>query len=169
MQVIGFIGAALAPVVIQRLGVRIAARVAQTWQTSFAIIALVGFFQECMSVMLFAIAATRLGLWGFELSERQLVQETITAAQRTPLFALESSATSGSQLVILILWLLFPGSNQFGVLVAISAAATTAAWTVLNVSLHVSQSRARNIPPEHPTMDRTYIAMAEIGDEGDLG
>merc|ERR1712061_901852 len=99
MQVIGFIGAALAPVVIQRLGLRTGARVSQTWQTSCVIIALIGFFQHHTMVMLFAIAATRLGLWAFDLSERQLVQEATTEAQRTPLFALENSATNGSQLV----------------------------------------------------------------------
>lgn len=169
MQIVGFIGAALAPVIIQRLGVRTGARVAQTWQTSCVIIAMVGFFRECTMVMLFAIAATRLGLWGFDLSERQLVQEAVTGAQRTPLFAMESSAMNVCQLVILLLWLLFPGSNQFGVLVAISAAATTAACTILHISFHLSQSRARNILLDHPTMNPTYIAMAELDDKGDFG
>jgi iron-regulated transporter 1 len=135
MQFIGLIGASVAPALIKKLGSRKTARIAQTWQACFVLLAAVGFFTGRTILVLVAIAVSRLGVWCFDLAERQLVQEAVTASQRAPLFALETSASQCAHISILMVGLLFPAPSQFGILVALSATATTSACAILNTSL----------------------------------
>jgi len=135
MQFIGLLGASVAPALIKKVGPRKGARIAQTWQTCFVLLAAAGFFTERTILVLVAIAVSRLGLWCFDLAERQILQEAVTASQRAPLFALETSACQGAQLSILMVGLLFPAPSQFGILVALSASATASACAILNTSL----------------------------------
>merc|ERR1739845_75686 len=77
MQGIGFIGAALAPILIQRLGARTSARGGQLWQACLVALAAFAFYTNRTTAFMAVIAASRLGLWCFDLAEWQLVQEAV--------------------------------------------------------------------------------------------
>merc|ERR1712083_139768 len=74
MQLIGFFGAGMAPVVIRVFGPLRAAQVSQGWQTSCVVLAALAFLTKRTSILLVAVAVSRLGLWCFDLAERQLLQ-----------------------------------------------------------------------------------------------
>lgn len=91
--------------------------------------------------LMVAITASRLGLWGFDLSERQIVQEdavkSLPATEKTVLFNWEKALCNAAYLVMVALSLAFDAPADFWVLVVVSAAAITAAFLMALVANNV--------------------------------
>jgi len=86
--------------------------------------------------LLVAIALSRIGLWWFDLSLRQMVQSAASEHILAPLFAAEGSVQQCSQLVMLLLIsLVFPQPSQFVIPVVISAIMAILAGIILNTSV----------------------------------
>jgi len=92
-----------------------------------------------------ALALSRVGLWGFDLCERQLVQTAAEPSTAVLLFSFESAAAEAAVLCMLAVSLLFSAASQFGVLVGLSVAAVGTASALLQASeqhaLELAQER----------------------------
>mmetsp|Transcript_26579 Transcript_26579/g.40338 ORF Transcript_26579/g.40338 Transcript_26579/m.40338 type:complete len:499 (+) Transcript_26579:4-1500(+) len=81
------------------------------------------------------ISLSRVGLWSFDLVERQLLQESVSKSNQTVFFNGEKSVTQILSLLMMGLCYIFSGSESFVVLVSVSVAAVTLSSTLLGVSL----------------------------------
>merc|ERR1719316_1468490 len=109
MQFIAFLGAAASPFVVRVFGLLRTAQIGQGWQMCCIIAALLAFLSKNTMLLLVAIALSRIGLWWFDLSLRQMIQSAAPEHILAPLFAAEGSVQQCSQLVMLLLIsLVFP-------------------------------------------------------------
>lgn len=98
------------------------------------------FFQPDWVVYMFlmSIVISRFGLWGFDLAERQIMQESIEESLRGSVNGVENALTNLFTLLVTILGMIFSKPFQFGVLCAASITAVGAAalsfstWVFLN-------------------------------------
>merc|ERR1712060_199009 len=75
-----------------------------------------------------------MGLWMFDLSERQMVQSSASMLLLAPLFATEGSAQQCAHLVMLCVCMVFSKPNQFVIPVVVSVFATYSASIILNLA-----------------------------------
>ena len=98
--------------------------------------------------LMVAITASRLGLWGFDLSERQIVQEdavkTLPATEKTMLFNWEKALCNAAYLVMVGLSLIYDSPADFGVLIVVSAAAIAAAFGMALVAVNSTGTSTGN-------------------------
>mmetsp|Transcript_12789 Transcript_12789/g.18629 ORF Transcript_12789/g.18629 Transcript_12789/m.18629 type:complete len:336 (-) Transcript_12789:36-1043(-) len=87
------------------------------------------------------ISLSRVGLWSFDLVERQLLQESVSKSNQTVFFNGEKSVAQISSLVMMGLCYIFSGSESFVVLVSVSVAAVTLSSVLLGVSVLYTPSR----------------------------
>jgi len=143
-QLTGCLGTLLAPAVIQHRSVPRAGVLLQRGQLAAIAVAAAVFCGmstarawtrvQPEAVFMAALALSRVGLWGFDLCERQLLQ---TAAERRTavlLFSFEKALTEVAGLCMLAVSLRFSAPSQFGTLVGLSVAAVGAATVLLQVS-----------------------------------
>lgn len=88
-----------------------------------------------------SISLSRIGLWTFDLVERQLLQESVSKSNQTVFFNGEKGATQILSLVMMGLCYIFSGPESFTVLVSVSVAAVTFSSILLGVSILYTPSR----------------------------
>jgi iron-regulated transporter 1 len=116
------------------------------------------------SAMMLAVIASRVGLWGFDLAERQVVQQAAQREDRAMLFNWERAVCNATYLVIVGLSMVFPSPSEFWVLVWVSASAIAAAFLVVGKATqwgHSSPSSPQS-PPRTPGWGRTRILVAAL-------
>jgi len=84
-------------------------------------------------LLLSGIILARIGLWGFDLTITQLIQESVAETERGVFNGVQSSLNNLMDLLIYVLVLVFPLPNQFGILVLISAAFITTGYLLFFV------------------------------------
>ena len=82
-------------------------------------------------ILMGAVATSRVGLWGFDLSERQLLQLAAPPHQAALLFSLERSLAEAAGLLLLLLSLAYSAPDDFYLLVALSVAAVATSTAIL--------------------------------------
>lgn len=136
MNFIGFIGASVSPFAIRMFGPFRAARIGQGWQMCFVLAGLVAFLCRKTELFMIAIPLSRVGLWCFDLAERQIIQSAVPEHLLAPFFAAEASVQQCFFLLMLVISLALPRPSQFVILVVISASVTVIACIILHVSAH---------------------------------
>lgn len=142
MNFIGFVGASASPFAIRIFGPLRAAQIGQGWQMCFVLGGLVAFLTGSTGSFMVAIPLSRIGLWCFDLAERQMVQSAVPEYLLAPLFAAEASAQQCSFLLMLSVSLAFPQPSQFVILVVISASVTVVACIILNIAAQSNSAYA---------------------------
>ena len=74
-----------------------------------------------LSVLMSGIILARIGLWGFDLTITQLVQENIQQDDRGAFSGVQNSLNHMCEILMFLLVIAFPGIEQFGILVIISS------------------------------------------------
>ena len=83
------------------------------------------------AALMAAVVVSRVGLWGFDLCERQLLQQSAPPRDAPLLFSFEKALAEAAGLLMLLLSVRFATPEQFGVLVGVSVAAVGACSAVL--------------------------------------
>lgn len=91
---------------------------------------------------LFCIGISRLGLWTFDLVERQIVQESVPRVQQTLFFNAERGATQLVSLGMMYLCFLFPDSVDFLVNLSMIGVCSSSVLLLLQFSTRLPSSRA---------------------------
>lgn len=150
-QACGFVGTLLAPTLIKANGPLAGARVAQVMQAlPLLILAAI----TCLplgvlwppleqirlyetshgTLSLLALPLSRVGLWAFDLAERQVVQQaSASATDRLLVFAVEQGLTQVASLGMLVCSLCFPEVNDFPKLIGLSACGLVLAMVILQL------------------------------------
>eukprot|EP00930_Biecheleria_cincta_P042385 TRINITY_DN29160_c0_g1_i1.p1 TRINITY_DN29160_c0_g1~~TRINITY_DN29160_c0_g1_i1.p1 ORF type:complete len:462 (+),score=47.91 TRINITY_DN29160_c0_g1_i1:58-1443(+) len=161
MQIIGFLSAAAVPSVIQVFGLLKSARIGQGLQMCCAVVALVAILTDGTMPLLVAIALTRIGIWLYDLSLRQMVQRASPGYLLAPLLATEVSAQQSAQLVMQLVRLAFPRPSQFVIPVVVSVVASFTACILLNVS---AWTRSTKQGMDLVKLSRQGVELGESGD-----
>jgi len=88
-----------------------------------------------------SLAISRIGLWGFDLSERQLVQSTVTAEDALPVFSFEKALAELAGLLMLAVSLVAPSVDNFYILVSMSSCAVAVATGLLYFAKRICSVR----------------------------
>lgn len=86
-----------------------------------------------------SVGVSRIGLWSFDLVERQVLQESVPSFQQTLFFNGEKSVAQLFSLGMMVLCYAFPDPDSFHVLVACSVLAVTASSIIILVMLMISK------------------------------
>lgn len=133
-QAIGCVSTIVAPMMVARLGAPLAAALGVLEQCLCLILLCVpGVLNSNASILMIGVIASRLGLWMFDLGERQVVQISVDPEHRAFLFNWEKSMCNAAQLVAMLLASLFSQTDQFWILALWSTAAILCA-SVLSIS-----------------------------------
>lgn len=147
-QCSGMVGTALAPPMVQRVGV---VRAAQIFQRSQAVaVACFALFVGTSSsfsssggnggggdghtwwwTVIILVCVSRVGLWGFDLMARQLVQRACSDENRIEVFATQTSISQLCMLLMHALTLAFPEPKDFKLLCGFSAVAVSTSSCLL--------------------------------------
>lgn len=139
----GALATLLTPPLIRWFGIYKAGTTAQFFQTSCVVCAVASFFQFSDSSksgqllvwgFLFPIAISRVGLWGFDLVERQILQERVPAERQTVFFNAERGWTQLISLGMMYLCYVFAEPSSFSILVGVSATAVVSSSILLALS-----------------------------------
>jgi len=103
-----------------------------------------------VSVLMAGIILARVGLWGFDLTITQLIQENVKENERGVFSGVQSSLNNFMGLIQFVLVLALPKPEQFGILVMLSSAATCIGyllycvyvWRIHGHLSHYKQSHA---------------------------
>lgn len=129
--------------VVRVFGLLRTAQIGQGWQMCCVIAALLAFLSKNTMLLLVTIALSRIGLWWFDLSLRQMIQKAVPEHVLAPLFATEGSAQQCAQLVMLLLVsVAFPQLSQYVIPVVISASMVVLAGIVLNIGVRFKSADA---------------------------
>lgn len=82
-----------------------------------------------------SISLSRIGLWTFDLVERQLLQETASKSDQTVFFNGEKGVTQILTLIMMIFCYIFSDPESFSILVSMSVAAVTCSSIILAISV----------------------------------
>jgi len=140
-QLCGFVGTSVTPYLIKRAGLTMAARITQLLQIvplliAASVLPAAGSPQPWNPLLfLSCLAFSRVGLWGFDLTERQIVQLATTESSRLSVFAVERAMSQALSLLMMMCSLWWSSAGDFNVLVAFSMAA-------LSLSLCIFQFQA---------------------------
>lgn len=91
--------------------------------------------QQLLYFGLVPLAVSRVGLWGFDLVERQILQETVPRSQQTVFFNAEKGLTQLVSLGMMQVCYIYADPDSFGMLASLSACAVLTASVVLGVAL----------------------------------
>lgn len=91
--------------------------------------------QQLLYVGLVPLAVSRVGLWGFDLVERQILQETVPRSRQTVFFNAEKGLTQLVSLGMMQVCYIYADPDSFGMLASLSACAVFTASVVLGVAL----------------------------------
>lgn len=139
-QAAGCLGTVAGPPLIKRLGVGRAGAVLQRLQLGMVVAAALAVLLPSWprrgpareAVLMGAVAGSRVGLWGFDLCERALLQLAVPAGDGAVLvFNFERALAELAGFGMLGLSLAYPRPDDFGVLVGVSAAAVCVSSAVL--------------------------------------
>lgn len=141
-QLCGALATIITPILIQRTkSLYKAAEISQWFQMGCVVFASISFYrlQQIKSGQQFgatvselnvevlrflvSIGLSRIGLWSFDLVERQILQESVPRLHQTLFFNGEKSATQLFTLVMMALCYIFPNPRSFSILVAWSLSA----------------------------------------------
>ena len=89
----------------------------------------------------------RIGLWGFDLTITQLIQESVAESVRGTFSGVQSSLNNLMDLLTYIFVFAFPLPSQFGFLVLISAAFVTVGYILFFIYVHKSKHSSFTILP----------------------
>eukprot|EP01034_Spumella_vulgaris_P033585 gene33585-41443_t len=128
----GFAGALLFPLVNSHLGLYQTAQVSILYQCLLVLVAASSFFWTAdhtltATVVIASVLASRAGLWMFDLSVRQIAQETIHESVRGRVNGQWRSMTAFFDMAAYALAVLIPDPAQFWILTSVSAAMVTLA------------------------------------------
>jgi hypothetical protein len=193
IQACGALATLVTPALIRRAGLYDAATSSQAMQTLAVLVAAFFFHQlhlgdgaadagagtsgsgdsSARSFRLYyflgALALSRVGLWSFDLVERQVLQQEVPdQEQQTLLFNFERSLTQAAQLCMLGFCVLFPDPSKFGVLVLLSTAAVCMAFGLLVWQQSLGQSvasRTENSPHGGGTLQLDHQYLFAGGDD----
>jgi len=82
-----------------------------------------------------SISLSRIGLWTFDLVERQLLQETVPKSHQTVFFNGEKGITQILSLIMMGFCYIFSNPESFSILVTISVAAVTCSSILLGIAV----------------------------------
>jgi iron-regulated transporter 1 len=193
IQACGALATLVTPALIRRAGLYDAATSSQAMQTLAVLVAAFFFHQLHLGdgaadagagtsgsgdssarnfrlyYFLGALALSRVGLWSFDLVERQVLQQEVPdQEQQTLLFNFERSLTQAAQLCMLGFCVLFPDPSKFGVLVLLSTAAVCMAFGLLVWQQSLGQSvasRTENSPHGGGTLQLDHQYLFAGGDD----
>lgn len=134
-NLMGAMATLLAPPLISRLGNYRASVVAQFFQCACIVVATTLFYQygRATTGFLMAVVASRVGLFVFDLCERQILQESVPRSRQTLFFNTERGL---KELALFgMMYLSYIYFDSFGVLVNFSAAAVTASSMMLGLAM----------------------------------
>lgn len=80
-------------------------------------------FRSLIYQFLISLSLSRVGLWTFDLVERQLIQESVPRCYQTVFFNGEKACTQSLTLLMMILCYIYPDPSSFGILVLSSVSA----------------------------------------------
>lgn len=134
-QLVGFLGTIVAPPVIRQMGVAPAGVWLQRLQLVFILACPLAVFvpgwPNPPATLMVAVVSSRVGLWGFDLCERAMLQLSVAPDRAVKLFSFERAAGEVCVLIMLVVSLIFPDPEDFGVLVCLSAGAVTTCAIIL--------------------------------------
>merc|ERR1740129_1475453 len=81
------------------------------------------YYKPLIIQFLISLSLSRIGLWTFDLVERQLIQESVPRCYQTVFFNGEKGCTQVLTLLMMILCYIYPNPSSFGILVASSLSA----------------------------------------------
>ena len=86
-----------------------------------------------LSVLMSGIILARIGLWGFDLTITQLVQENVENDDRGAFSGVQNSLNNLCDILIFLLVMIFPRIEQFGILVIISSVMVSGCYVMYTV------------------------------------
>jgi len=139
VQVAGFCGTVVAPSLIRATGLVRAAVTAQGAQAVFVGVACLACLAQAVQPFMVGLVMSRLGLWAYDLCERQLVQGGVGASGGSPrgtqmVFAAERCGTQLMGLATSILAMLLSSTEQYYVLVLISTTAVLTSHCLIRLA-----------------------------------
>eukprot|EP01035_Chromulina_nebulosa_P022323 gene22323-28909_t len=118
-SITGFIGASIYPFLVKQFGIYRTGFIALLYQTILVAIAAISFILTSNRlintlVLIVSVLLSRAGLWGFDLSARQIAQETIPESLRNEINGIWKSSTAFFDMTVYILVIIFPNPKDFG-------------------------------------------------------
>ena len=98
-------------------------------------------------LLMAGMVLARIGLWGFDLTITQLIQESVAEPVRGTFSGVQSSLNNLMDLLTYIFVFAFPLPSQFGFLVLISAAFVTVGYILFFIYVHKSKHSSFTILP----------------------
>jgi len=107
-----------------------------------------------MGFLLSGIILARIGLWGFDLTITQLIQESVAETERGVFNGVQSSLNNLMDLLTFLFVFAFPLPSQFGILVFVSAAFVTTGYLLFFI--YAIKSRSHSVAGSVPTLWLDY-------------
>eukprot|EP00039_Didymoeca_costata_P025502 m.13624 g.13624 ORF g.13624 m.13624 type:complete len:442 (-) comp4887_c0_seq1:85-1410(-) len=126
-QLGGFVGTMIPQYLIPKIGCFSAALGTLAVQTAFVDLAVSGVMTGAAYTVIASISLSRVGLWSFDLCEREIVQENTTDISRALMLNCEKAVASAAYLAVLILSMVLSEKEDFWVIAFSSGVAVTVA------------------------------------------
>lgn len=152
-NLVGALATLLAPPLIRRVGNFKAGVIAQFGQCACCIVAMIAFYHRNdhitnnnhhpaattahMASFLIPVVASRIGVYVFDLVERQILQETVPRARQTLYFNTERGLRELALFGMMYLSYIYSKPESFGVLVNLSAAAGILSSLIMTMAMFV--------------------------------
>eukprot|EP00040_Diaphanoeca_grandis_P018013 m.94749 g.94749 ORF g.94749 m.94749 type:complete len:465 (+) comp26752_c0_seq4:174-1568(+) len=152
-QAIGCVSTIVAPMIIESTGAMAGTVVGVLLQVACLLLSLPAIMLGRADVLMLGIAASRLGLWTFDLSERQVVQTFVGGDDRALVFNWERSVCNGAALFALMFSIVLSDVSQFWILATFSVAVVAVAATFVVIAFGKSGDHKTKVVDSSPVGD----------------